>query len=210
MNFAESLALKAVSLLLALILWVTILSLKPEERTYSPKLEPKFAPGMALISALPEVKFTYQGSRIALKDFEAKAKEDKSFDLNPRETVVEIQTKDLAPQLPKGIKLISYSPATLVYRLEERAERAIPVKPNFTGQPADGFEMGTIKVEPPKAVVSGAKSYVTALDFVETLACDITGLKDEVMKCSTKFTVEPGFIVQGEAVQVFITGRRSK
>ena len=73
MHFSESLALKAVSLLLALILWITILGFKREEIRKNVKLEPLLPPGMVIINKIPShIQFTLSGPRVVLKNIEKK------------------------------------------------------------------------------------------------------------------------------------------
>src|SRR5215210_1900531 len=71
--FSESLALKAVSLLLALILWITILGFKREEMKKNVKFEPLLPPGVVLVNKIPQfIQFTLSGPRVLLKDIEKK------------------------------------------------------------------------------------------------------------------------------------------
>src|SRR5580698_5558003 len=73
MQFSESLALKAVSLLLALILWITILGFKREELKKNVKFEPLLPPGVVLTNKIPQyIQFTLSGPRVLLKDIEKK------------------------------------------------------------------------------------------------------------------------------------------
>jgi hypothetical protein len=71
LSVGESIALKLVSLLLALILWISIIGFKSEEVIKRVKFEPLLPPGLVLMSEIPSyIEYTFSGSRVLLKDVE--------------------------------------------------------------------------------------------------------------------------------------------
>ncbi len=179
MNFSESLALKAVSLLLALILWITILGFKREEVRKQVKLEPLLPPGMVLVNKIPGyITFTLSGPRVLLKDVEKKLPTIRPDLRRSRETTIGFSvSEDLIGELPNGVKVTSFYPPSILIRLEEVVERYVPVKPTLNGSPADGYEIGITRVTPAKVAVSGPKSLVQALESVGTEVFDVHDLK---------------------------------
>jgi len=178
MAFSESLALKAVSLLLALILWITILGFKREEIKKNVKLEPLLPPGMMIVNKIPSyIQFTLSGPRVVLKNIEKKIQPIRPDLRRTRETTIGFSIgEDLLGDLGNGVRVTGYYPPNILIRLEEVIERYIPVKPTFRGKPADNFEVGTVKVTPPKVAVSGPKSLVEMTESVGTEPFDIDGL----------------------------------
>jgi hypothetical protein len=180
MSFSESLALKLVSLLLALILWITILGFKREEIKKNVKLEPLLPPGMVLVNKPPSnIQFSLAGPRVLLKDVEKKIPPIRPDLRRSRDTTISISiSEELLGELPAGIRVTGFYPPNVILRLEEVVERYVTVKPTVNGSPAEGYEIATIKSNPLKVAVSGPKSLVQGLEFVGTDIVDAHDLKD--------------------------------
>ena len=186
MNFSESLALKAVSLLLALILWITILGFKQEEVRKYVKFEPLVAPGMMITNKIPpHILFTLRGPRILLKDVEKKILPIRPDLRRNKEKIIPISiSEERLGELPLDIKVISIQPTNILIRLEEIVERYIPVKPTLRGLPAEGYDISRVRVSPPKVAVSGPQSLLEGLEFVGTEVIDtqdLTGAKEVIV-----------------------------
>lgn len=179
MAFTESLALKAVSLLLALILWITILGFKREEMKKNVKLEPLLPPGVVLTSKIPQfIQYTLSGPRVLLKDVERKLQPIRPDLRRTRETTLVLTiSEDLIGELPAGVRVVGFYPPTILVRLEDVIERYVSVKAVFTGRPAEGEEIDKVVVTPAKVGISGPKTLVQSLDAVNTEPIDIEGLK---------------------------------
>ena len=179
MQFSESLALKAVSLLLALILWITILGFKREEIRKNVKLEPMLPPGMVIINKIPtHIQFTLSGPRVVLKNIEKKIQPIRPDLRRTRETTIGFSvSEDLLGDLGNGVRVTSFYPPNILIRLEEVVERYIPVKPTFKGLPEEGQEVGVVKVSPATIAVSGPKGLLQLVESIGTEPFDIEGLK---------------------------------
>ena len=179
MHFSESLALKAVSLLLALILWITILGFKREEIKKNVKLEPLLPPGMMITNKIPAyIQFTLSGPRVLLKDVEKKIQPIRPDLRKTRETTIGFSvSEDLIGELPPGVRVTGFYPPNILIRLEEVMERYIEVKPTLRGSPAAGYEIKDVKVIPSKVAVSGPRSLLFSLESVGTEALDVQDLK---------------------------------
>ena len=141
MNFSESLALKAVSLLLALILWITVLGFKKEEMRKNVKFEPLVAPGMMITNKIPShIMFTLRGPRVLLNDVEKKLPPIRPDFRRSKDLTIPVAISEvLLGELPAGVTVISYHPSNLLIRLEEVVERNVPVRPSLRGLPAQGL-----------------------------------------------------------------------
>ncbi len=179
MQFSESLALKAVSLLLALILWITILGFKREEIRKNVKLEPLLPPGMVIINKIPSyIQFTLSGPRVVLKNIEKKIQPIRPDLRRSRETTIGFSVSpDLLGDLGNGVRVTSFYPPNILIRLEEVVERYIPVKPTLKGLPAEGFEVGQVRVTPSQVAVSGPKGLLQMIESLGTEPFDVEGMK---------------------------------
>ena len=178
-NFNESLALKAVSLLLALILWITILGFKREELKKNVKFEPILPPGMMITNRIPtHITFTFVGPRISLRDVEKKLQPIRMDLRRTRESNIPANiSAETLGEMPQGVRIEpNITPNNFTIKLEEVTERYVPVKPTLAGSPADGVEIASVKAIPTKVAVSGAKSLVQALEYVGTEAIDVQDL----------------------------------
>lgn len=174
-QFSETLALKVVSLLLGLTLWVTILDFKQEEITKNVKLEPLLPPGMVITNKIPgEIRYTLSGPRRHLKEAEKRIQPIRPDLRKTRDTTIGLAISDeLIGELPGKVKVIGFYPPNVLIRLEEVVEQLVPVKVSIKGPAADGKSVQITRVSPSKIMVSGPKSVVQSLDYVQTQELDV-------------------------------------
>ncbi len=210
----ESMALKIVSLLLAIILWVTILGLKREEIKKNVKLEPLLPPGVMITNKIPGyIQFTFSGPRMLLKDVEKKLQPIRPDLRRTQESTVGFSiSEDLIGELPSGVRVTNISPPNILIRLEEVVERYVNVKPTIVGAVHPGEEVGTVKAIPAKVAVSGPKSLLVALDSVGTEEFnvdDLQGSKEGVVAVEVDTT--QGFqLSRDKVVRVRVTTKRAR
>lgn len=168
MNFTESLALKVVSLLLALILWITILGFKREELVKSIAFEPLLPPNRALINRVPtHIQVTFEGPRVLLKELEKKLQPfQPDFRFNQENRTVKLSEEMVDP--PIGVRVKSIEPAEVSIRMEEVLEKQVQVRANLIGSPPDGYELGQVTVSPSTVAITGPKSTLESLSFILT------------------------------------------
>ncbi|NQW44683.1 MAG: YbbR-like domain-containing protein [Deltaproteobacteria bacterium] len=179
LKFSESLALKAVSLLLSLILWVTILGYRREEIKKEVRLEPQLPPGMMIVNKIPAtISFTLSGPRVMLELAEKRIQAIRLDLTHTRQATngFTVTEADLG-ELPNGVRVTSIFPPQVLIRLEEVSEKYIPVRASISGKTADGYEVVEIKASPSKVAVSGPKGLLEALEFIGTEALNIEGVK---------------------------------
>ena len=178
-SFSESLALKVVSVIIALILWLTILGFKPEEVKRNWKLELLLPPGVVVTSKVPAyVQFTLSGPRVLLNNVDRKAHPIRPDLRHTRDSTVVLNVNEdlIADDLPKGVKVLSYYPPTILLRLEEVVETPVKVNPTLVGVPAEGWEISQVLAKPATVMLAGPKSYVAQVEGVGTEPIDVTGL----------------------------------
>lgn len=212
--FTESLALKAVSLLLALILWITILGFKREEIKKNVKLEPLLPPGVMIVNKIPAyIQFTLSGPRVLLKDVERKIQPIRPDLRRDRDRLVTFSvSEDLIGELPVGVRVVGYYPPQINIQVEELIERYVTVSPSLRGATAAGYEISSLKADPAKIAVSGPRSLVNQLESIGTEPIDIEGLKGS-KEADAEVVVDntAGFqLSRDKLVRVRISTRRVK
>jgi YbbR domain-containing protein len=78
-------------------------------------------------------------------------------------------------KLPAGLSVRSVRPPAMVVRFEPLLQKRVPVNVVTTGEPALGFRITQLRVDPPEVQIEGAASVVEALTRVETLPVELAG-----------------------------------
>lgn len=82
--------------------------------------------------------------------------------------------------LPRGTRFVSHSPSRVQVRFEKRGRKKVSVRPELQGEPAMGFYLSNVYVDPSKVWLVGARSQVMRLDEVKTEPINLSGLdRDE-------------------------------
>ncbi len=79
-------------------------------------------------------------------------------------------------EVPGGVRITSRSPAVIEVRFEQRGRKAVRVRVDLEGEPAEGFEITSVEVDPPRVWLTGARSDVLRLSEVVTETIDVSGL----------------------------------
>jgi YbbR domain-containing protein len=78
--------------------------------------------------------------------------------------------------VPGGVDVTSRSPAIIEVEFERRGRKAVRVRADLEGEPAEGFEIAAVEVDPPRVWLTGARSDVLRLSEVVTETIDVSGL----------------------------------
>ena len=94
----------------------------------------------------------------------------------PGPAVYEVDVSRL--EVPRGSRIVSRSPSLIEVRFERRGRKSVRVRPELEGEPAEGFVVREVVVEPPRVWLVGARSAVLRLSEVGTETVDVTGLAE--------------------------------
>lgn len=118
------------------------------------------------------------GSRAALRDV-GPSKIQYRIDVSGvqrGEAVYEIDTGRIEEQLPTGARIVSRSPANLELRFASRGRKSIRVRAEIVGEPADGFTVAWVDVDPAYVWLTGDRREVRAMTEATTEAIEVRGL----------------------------------
>jgi len=177
---SENWLLKLLSLAFALILWFFVMGERKLEVGYTVPLELKnVPPGMMVANEVPSlIDVRLSGPRTML------------MNLSPKDISISVDLIDLKPGLtsfkrleerlniPSGVKVTRLSPSFVDVKLERIKDKVVPLKPVFTGVPAEGFQLGAIRLKPDKVTVEGAESEIKDIAEVATDPVDVEGAKE--------------------------------
>ncbi len=79
----------------------------------------------------------------------------------------------------RPVRIVSAVPSTVTVSLEPLITRTLPLQSSLAGQPAIGFQAGTLTVDPQQVVLAGPQSIVSRVARVR-IAVDITGIREAV------------------------------
>lgn len=158
------LGLKAVSVGLAIALWMAVAGESTVERGLRVPLElQQFPAGLEL-----------QGEPPALVDIRVRGTSGVLARMSPGEIVAVLDLHGARPgrrlfqltpdhvRTPFGVEVTQITPASLALELENTTTRRVRIAPTVEGEPAPGFVVGAIVAEPAEVEVTGPESAITA------------------------------------------------
>jgi YbbR domain-containing protein len=81
---------------------------------------------------------------------------------------------------PYGVEVAQVLPGTIALDLEKSVRRTVPIVPVVDGEPAPGFVVGRVSVDPATVEVSGPESRLRQLTGATTEPVEVTGRRDGV------------------------------
>lgn len=81
-----------------------------------------------------------------------------------------------AEGLPSGVEVAAVAPSTVKLSLDEVAVTRVKIEPSRVGDPAEGWEIASVTVEPKVVEVRGPRSATSGLREVFTRPLDVSGL----------------------------------
>lgn len=107
--------------------------------------------------------------------------------LEPREIVAVLDLGSARPgsrmfhlrtdevRVPYGVEVAQVVPGTIALEMEKSARRTLPIVPVVDGQPAPGFVLGRVTVDPGTVEVAGPESHLRRLTGATTEPVDVAG-----------------------------------
>lgn len=187
----SNLRYKVVALLTALLLWGVSHTTSSVERGFDIPLVPGNVPEDLVITrqSTDAVNIRVRGTRAALRQLSV-AELSYPVDLaGARAGTTERDVELAAMNLPRGAQIVSRSPASLEFSLERKSTRTVKVRADIDGEPAAGFVVGDVSIEPARLRISGARSEVLRLAEVLTETIDVAGTNAPLEK---KVRTTPG------------------
>ena len=150
-----------------------------------------------------QVNIRVRGSRAALRNL-SPAKLDYVVDVAGAKPGLSVYEVDVSRfDLPRGANVVSRSPATLEVEFEGRGRRAVRIRADVEGEPAAGFLLGAIVVEPPRVWLTGARSEVMRLTEVVTETIDLSGAAEPIDR-EARLSLGGGHVWMEESLPVRI------
>jgi hypothetical protein len=174
--FTERLALKALSILLALVLWFVVAAREPREEYAPVQFSPRLDSALVLRDPAPAIRAHVLGRPseiLKLANAPLVIRRQVSSD-SPDTLVLALRPSDV--EVPQGVEVIvrEVYPDALTLRFEPSTSRRVPVRSAILAQgPIDPAARVGVLVEPDSVTVSGPRRLVAQLAFVRTVGDSI-------------------------------------
>ena len=163
--------LKAVSLLLATLLWAALSNEASSEIGLEVPLEYRNIPAQTEITGdmTNAVQVRLRGASNMIKEITTKDVAT-AIDLSQMTTGEKIVA--LSPhnvQVPFGAEVIRVNPSSVRFVLEQTIVKPVPIVPTTVGEPADGYEVVEVLISPKTVQVEGPESRVATVSSIATV-----------------------------------------
>jgi YbbR domain-containing protein len=176
-----SLRLLALAVVLAMVLWSMAHGTASTEESFDIPIVFREIPDKIVITdqSTDEVNVRVLGTRAALRNIKVSkwVYPVEVSGAKPGPAVYEVDISSRL-ELPRGAKIVSRSPSQIKVRFERRGRKAVRVRPDLEGEPAEGFVVTGVEVDPARVWLVGARSTVLRLSEVVTETVDVTGLAE--------------------------------
>jgi YbbR domain-containing protein len=78
--------------------------------------------------------------------------------------------------MPQGARILSRSPASIELEFERKSRKSVRVTADLEGEPAPGFRITEVEIDPPRVWLVGARGKVLRLSEVMTETIDVAGI----------------------------------
>jgi YbbR domain-containing protein len=181
--FLEDWGLKLLALVITLALWLAVTGQnKPVTlRVSGVQLNFLRHEGLEISNELPStIEVVLTGSRAKLDRIgphDLLATVDIS-DQKPGERIVRLSRDRVQMDLPEGVTVQGFHPATIPVRLEPRVEEQLDVEVKFEGTLPEGYELGSFTANPAKVRLRGPADRINALHKATTETVWLDGKKE--------------------------------
>ena len=179
-----NLGYKLIAVAVAFLLWGVAHSSSSVERGFDVPMVLRGIPDDLVIvdQSSDEVNVRIQGTRAALRNVASADLEYPVEVAGAKPGVLTVEVDPTPVELPRGARIVSRSPSRVELTLARRGGKAVRVRADVAGEPAPGFAVGEVEVEPPRVRITGAQSEVLRLNEVLTETIDVTGATADMEK----------------------------
>jgi YbbR domain-containing protein len=164
----------------ALLLWGVSHGTRPIERGFDVPMALRDVPDDLVVvdQSTDAVNIRVKGSQAALRSLSV-ADIQYVVDLSgarPGGTQHEVDAESV--DLPRGAEIVSRSPSSIDFELVPRGTKAVNVRADLAGEPAEGFVVGEVEIDPLRVRITGPRREVFRLKEVVTETIDLSGVDE--------------------------------
>lgn len=175
--------LKLISFFFALFLWYFVVGEDKVDMTITIPIEILNLPQNLIISNQfkNQLEVTVNGPRGLVRNL-SNQHISRSIDLSKATpgTIVVKNTPDSIP-MPRGVRLLRIKPTDIILHLDKLIQKKIPIKAEINGKPPQGFELVSVRLDPPSLSITGPQSIISEEVSVTTVPIDVSNLTTSTM-----------------------------
>lgn len=218
--FLNNIGLKIISVLLAFLLWVQVASREPVQRTVMLPVELVNMPlQMEILNDYVktiEVDIRSEFGTSAFDRQELAVVIDLS-DSVPGTEVILLSDQNFRDK-PASADILRFTPAKITLELENSLSKIVQVSPSLLGDPAVGYEVSEIVIDPSQITITGPESIVHPISTVQTGPIQIGGLfsslrstlyidlENSKLRVANNSTVQVEIIIEEKRREVSVGG----
>lgn len=169
--------LKIISVIIAVIVWFIVATSEQQEVSfYVPVKFKNEGEGLKAFTDTSLISVLVKGPKISMKNFtfnDIKIEIDLS-NFQSGEYLYRIKPTDV--MLPSGIHLIRLEPQDIRIIIDKLGKKTVKVIPSFIGDLKDGYKISSVVITPSYVTIYGTSKKIKALESVETLPINISGV----------------------------------
>jgi len=205
-RFTEHWQLKLLSLVFAVGLWMFVASEEQSEARYTVPLELVSVPSGLEVTALgtETVDVRVRGRRrtlVRVNERNVRARLSLAG-AQPGEAVMALLPQHVTT--PGSVSVVSVTPARVKLTVEAVRRAQVDVAPRLVGQPAPGYQVAAVHVEPERVEVRTTRPDVSVTRPMETAPIDIDGTRQTVRR-DVELVPPPGVELIGGTARVAVT-----
>lgn len=175
-------ATKMISIFVAVVLWIVVLSSRNVEIAKEVPLEIVTSPEITSGTEVPEhILFQLSGPKAFRRALIERP--EVPIKVNLAGAKVGTVTYNFSPEdirLPLGVKVLAISPPSIRLKLEPVRYAVLPVRADIRGVPDPGYKIIKAEVKPPQMKLKGSRAQLATITEVVSNPVDITGSKRSV------------------------------
>jgi YbbR domain-containing protein len=189
----RNVGLKFLSICIAALLWLVVAGDRVVERALRVPVEFQNLPqGLEIVGDPPDaVDVRLHGSSGTLGR------------LGPGDTSAVIDLRNARPgrrlfhitanqiKVPYGLDVVQVAPATLPIAFENSAVRVVQIRPSVEGEPAPGYEVGTVTTDPATVEIIGPENALRGLDEAMTEPVSVVNASRPLREVVTVGVADP-------------------
>jgi hypothetical protein len=210
--------LKVFSLFFSLFIWFYVVSTAEIEVTKEVPITVDLPKGLAVSNDIVR-SLNYQLSgpglfvrRFLNKKIEVKINKNDFYRKGKRK--YQISLDKYKPKLPLGVELLSMEPRYLQINLEPIITKKVRIKAHFSANLQDEFQIDKIKLIPKTVSISGPKSIIRTVKFLETKVIDnianipSSGMRTKIVTDSDKIKISEDDVLVSFVIKSKLTTRK--
>ncbi|HYH01087.1 MAG TPA: CdaR family protein [Terriglobales bacterium] len=208
----HNIGLKALSLLIAVLLWMAVARNPVTEIAVNVPIEFQHVPDSLEISTehIPEVQIRVRGPERLVHELD-RGEVHATIDLagaRPGERTYDLTGKQI--NVPQGVEVTQVVPSQFRVSFDRRASKQVEVRPRVIGTFASGYRIAKVEADPARVTIIGPEKRVHSIENALTDPVDATGVVGRASFTTNIYVADPLVrIARPKGIRVTVTTEKT-